>query len=147
MDVLNRKDFETHLAIVGWLQIVNAAIGIVVGGFMAAVIVGAGAFAAGLMQGDGAVNEGTLVMRFMLTVAAALGGLMIILAVPGLVAGIGLLKRASWSRVMTMVLAAFELVLFPLGTVLAAYTVFVLSQQAAVDAFGTPKTLDQSGKS
>jgi hypothetical protein len=75
-------------------------------------------------------------MRFMATTAAAIGGLMLILAVPGIVAGIGLLRRASWSRVMTLVLAAFELTLFPIGTILAAYTVFVLSQQAAINAFG-----------
>ena len=72
----------------------------------------------------------------MTVTAAVIGGLMFVLAVPGVVAGIGLLRRASWSRVMALVLSAFELVAFPIGTLLAAYTVFVLSQQAAVDAFG-----------
>jgi hypothetical protein len=38
---------------------------------------------------------------------------------------------------MALVLSAFDLLAFPIGTLLAAYTVFVLSQQAAVDAFGT----------
>jgi hypothetical protein len=72
----------------------------------------------------------------MAVTAAILGGLMLVLSVPGIVAGIGLLRRASWSRVMALVLSAFELVLFPIGTVLATYTVFVLSQQAAINAFG-----------
>jgi hypothetical protein len=136
MDVLSKKDFDAHRMVVGWLQIVNGLIGIVIGAFVATLILGAGAFSASLMQAEGAGTEGSLLMRFMAITAAALGGLMFILAIPGVVAGIGLVRRASWSRVMALVLSAFELVLFPIGTILAAYTVFVLSQQAAIDAFG-----------
>ena len=136
MDVLSKKDFGTHLAVVGWLQIVNGLIGIIAGAFAATLILGAGAFSASLMQDGAAATEGALLMQFMATTAAALGGLLFVLAVPGVVAGIGLLRRASWSRLMALVLSAFELIAFPIGTVLAAYTVFVLSQQAAVDAFG-----------
>ena len=136
MDILSKKDFETHVAVVGWLQIVNGVIGIIIGAFVATLILGAGAFSASVMHESGVAAEGAWLMRFMATTAAAIGGLMLILAVPGIVAGIGLLRRASWSRVMTLVLAAFELALFPIGTILAAYTVFVLSQQAAVNAFG-----------
>ncbi len=131
MDVLSKKDFETHVAVVGWLQIANGLIGLV-----------AGAFAATLILGIGAVTDDAVAFRIMGITAAAIGGLMFVLSVPGVVAGIGLLRRAPWSRVMALVLSAFELVLFPIGTVLGAYTVFVLSQQAAVDAFGTPRTLE-----
>jgi hypothetical protein len=144
MDVLSRKDFETHVAVVGWLQIVNGLIGIIAGAFMATLILGAGAFSASLMHDGGAVREGTLLMEFMATTAAALGGLMLVLSVPGVVAGIGLLKRASWSRVMALVRSAFELVLFPTGTILAVYTIFVLSQQAAIDAFGACCSIEDS---
>ena len=56
------------------------------------------------------------------TVGAAVGGLLLLVAIPGLVAGIGLLSRASWLRVLSLVLAA--------------YSVFVLSQQTAIEAFG-----------
>ena len=136
MDVLSKKDFQTHVAVAGWLQIVNGLIGIVAGATMATLILGAGAFSASLMNEGGAAREGTLLMEFMAITAAALGGLMLVLSVPGVVAGIGLLKRASWSRVMALVLSAFELVLFPIGTILAAYTIFVLSQEAAINAFG-----------
>ena len=73
----------------------------------------------------------------MMTVtAAAIGGLPFVLGARGLVAGIGLLRRAPWSRTMALVLSVFQLVLYPIGTVLAAYTVFVMSHQAAIDAFG-----------
>jgi len=142
MDVLSKKDFDTHLAVVGWLQIANGLIGIVAGAFVATLVLGAGGFTASLMRDSGAAREGAFLMQFMAITAAALGGLMLVLSVPGVVAGIGLLKRTSWSRVMALVLSAFELVLFPIGTVLAAYTVFVLSQQTAVDAFGACCTIE-----
>jgi hypothetical protein len=125
MDVLSRKDFGTHLAVAGWLQIVNSLLGIV-----------AGIFAAMLILGVGVVTEDPVALRILTVTAAAIGGLLFVLGVPGLVAGIGLLRRTSWSRVMALVLSVFELVAFPIGTLLAAYTIFVLSQQAAIDAFG-----------
>jgi hypothetical protein len=125
MDILNKKDFRTHLDVVAWLQIVNSLLGIV-----------AGAFAATLILGVGAITEEPVAFRIMGLTAAVIGGLLFILGVPGLVAGIGLLRRAPWSRTMALVLSVFQLVLFPIGTVLALYTVFVLSHQAAIDAFG-----------
>jgi hypothetical protein len=44
---------------------------------------------------------------------------------------------------MAQVLAVFELVLFPIGTLLGAYTIFVLSQRAAVEAFGACCELEE----
>lgn len=125
MDILSKRDFRTHLDVVAWLQIVNALLGIIVA-----------AFAATLILGVGVVTEDALTLRILTITAASIGGLHFVLGLPGLVAGIGLLRRAPWSRTMALVLSAFELVLFPLGTILALYTVFVLSQQAAIDAFG-----------
>lgn len=125
MDILSKKDFGTHLAVVGWLQIANGLFGLFLG-----------ALAATLIVGLAAIIDVERVFQTITLTAAVFGGLMVVLSIPGIVAGIGLLRRASWSRVMALVLSAFELVLFPFGTILAAYTVFVLSQQAAVDAFG-----------
>lgn len=125
MDILSKKDFRTHLDVVAWPQIVNAILGIVVA-----------AFAATLILGVGVITEDAVALRIMAVTAASIGGLLFVLGVPGLAAGIGLLRRAPWSRTMALVLSAFELVLFPIGTILALYTVLVLSQQAAIDAFG-----------
>jgi hypothetical protein len=125
MDTLSRTDLETHTTVVGWLQIVHCSLGIVWGIFSAAVLLGVGA----------ATNE-AMVFRIMAVTAAAFGGLMFVLSAPGIVAGIGLLRRARWSRIMALVLAVFELTLFPIGTLLGAYTLFVLSQRAVPEVFG-----------
>jgi hypothetical protein len=126
MDVLSRKDFGTHLATVAWMRIAYSGL-LLMGGL----------FVGTILAGIGAATHDAVAHEILGTVGAVVGGSMLILSVPGLVAGIGLLSRASWSRVMALVLSAFDLLAFPIGTLLAAYTVFVLSQQAAVDAFGT----------
>jgi len=120
MDILDKKNFQTHLSVVGWLQIVCGFLGLSLT-VMAARILWVG---------------GVTALRTVTVAGAVIGALVTLLSIPQLVAGIGLLSRTSWSRVMALVLSAIELFIFPFGTLLAMYTAFVLSQQAAVNAFG-----------
>lgn len=46
--------------------------------------------------------------------------------VAGLFAGIGLLQRAGWSRMLTLVLACISLLSFPFGTAIGVYSLWVL---------------------
>lgn len=60
---------------------------------------------------------------------AILRGLLVFVGIYGgleLAAGIGILDRASWSRVLSMVLGAIGLISFPLGTALGVYTFWVM---------------------
>jgi hypothetical protein len=132
MDTLNKKELETHVAVAGWLQIVNGLLGILWGAFMATLILGVGT----------AVDD-PIAFRIMAVTATAFGGLLLALSVPGVVAGIGLLNWASWSRFMALVLAVLELPLFPIGTLLGGYTIFVLSQRAASGIFGACCALEE----
>lgn len=125
MNILSKKQFETHLLVLGWLRIAYSVL----------LMLG-GAFVFAILAGIGLATEDAVAYRIMGTTGAAVGGLMLMLALPGLVAGIGLLSRGSWSRVVSLVLAVFDLAAFPIGTALAAYTVFVLSQDAAIEYFG-----------
>jgi len=125
MDMISRKDFATHLAIASWMRIAYSGL-----------LLLSGAFIGALLLGLGAATQDSVAFEILGITGAAVGGLMLILSLPGLAAGIGLLRRLPWSRVLALVLSAFDLIIFPLGTILGAYTVFVLSQQAAIDAFG-----------
>jgi hypothetical protein len=133
MNTLTTKEMEIHVAVTGWLQIANSLLSIV-----------AGAFVLVLLVGVGVAVEDEVALRIMAATGLATGGLLLILSLPGLVAGLGLLRRASWSRIMAQVLAVFELVLFPIGTLLGAYTIFVLSQRAAPEVFGACCALEES---
>jgi hypothetical protein len=54
------------------------------------------------------------------------GTLLVLGAVVGLLAGIGLLQRQSWARLPAIIIAFVNLVDVPLGTALGIYTLWVL---------------------
>ncbi|MBI3667060.1 MAG: zinc ribbon domain-containing protein [Acidobacteria bacterium] len=64
--------------------------------------------------------------RLIPRILSMVGGLMLVSAVAGLIAGWGLLERRSWARVLAMVLGALALIRFPFGTALGVYTLWVL---------------------
>jgi hypothetical protein len=53
-------------------------------------------------------------------------------SVPGLIAGIGLLQRKPWSRIVTLVVSVLNLIIIPFGTLLGAYAIWVLMQDETV---------------
>ena len=64
-----------------------------------------------------------------------LGGVVLFLTVPGLIGGLGLLKRKAWARILVLVLGFLHLVSFPLGTLLGIYTIWILMQDEAEEYF------------
>jgi hypothetical protein len=52
--------------------------------------------------------------------------LLMVKAVAGIAAGIGLLQRAEWSRMLTIILACISLISVPFGTALGVYSLWVL---------------------
>ena len=59
----------------------------------------------------------------------AAGGFLFVglLSVPGIIGGIGILKRRSWARKLALALGVINLFSFPpIGTALGAYTICVL---------------------
>ena len=65
--------------------------------------------------------------------AGVLGGIgvvitvvVLILTLPGIIGGIGLLKRRSWSRILVLIANALHILSFPLGTALGVYSFWVL---------------------
>lgn len=62
------------------------------------------------------------------------------LAIPGLAAGYGLLKRTSWARMLTLVIGFLNMARFPVGTAVGIYTFWVLLQTDIDDYFGSLKT-------
>ncbi len=52
--------------------------------------------------------------------------ILLIISIPGFIAGIGLLKFRQWARILAIILAVLNILSFPLGTALAIYTFWVL---------------------
>jgi hypothetical protein len=64
--------------------------------------------------------------------------LLLVLSLPGIIAGFGLIELQPWARILTIVLSALELMSVPLGTVLGIYGLWVLLSPGGEQLFRRP---------
>ena len=115
---------KKHINVVAALQIGLSILTIIVGIILYVVLFLAGDFAES--------HEASFILS---TVGNILIIFFIILSIPGIVAGIGLLKRKEWARILTLILSVLELFHFPLGTAVGVYSIWALVQPEVVDEF------------
>ena len=124
MNQLKQNDMQQHVTIVGWLYIIGHVLFIMIGGFVFVLMTSIGFFVRD--------PEALPILSIVGTWTALF---LTLLALPGLIAGIGLLKRQMWGRVLAIIVAFFALLNFPIGTAIGIYALFVLLQNAAGDYF------------
>jgi hypothetical protein len=108
---------QQHITILGWLYIVFGALGLFGALFILLVMGGTG-----MLAGD--AQTAALLSGIGLFVAVIVA----ILSVPSILAGWGLLKRKSWSRLLAIVIGALNLLNVPIGTAIGIYTIWALTQ-------------------
>jgi hypothetical protein len=106
---------EQHIKVVAILHIILGILGALVG-----IVVLMGLLGAGLLSGDrdAALATGTCGM--------VLGGFLMVISLPSIIAGVGLQKRKQWARILTIILAILNILNFPIGTAIGAYSLWVL---------------------
>jgi len=67
--------------------------------------------------------------------------ILLVVSLPGFIAGVGLIRFKSWSRILAMIVAVFNLFNFPIGTALGVYALWVLLSPESA------KLLSSGGKS
>lgn len=78
----------------------------------------------------GSVQDGEPMIAFVVSIFAILGWA--IIALPNLVAGVGLLKRRSWARVAGIISSFISIFAVPFGTLMSIYSLwFLLGAKAA----------------
>lgn len=107
---------KSQLSVLGALLIGYAVLGLAIGATAVLIL-----FGVGWASGDG---EALVVLS---SIGTGVGILFAIGSVPSLIAGIGLLKRRPWARVLTLIASAINLVNFPFGTALGIYAIVLLS--------------------
>ncbi len=127
MKQLNEQQLQVHVPIVAWLLIVMNAIVLLVALSMLALMVAA----SGLVRDP----EARVILPVVGTVLPAIMGL---LTLPDFVAAFGLLMRKRWGRILGVVVGFLNLPGFPFGTLVGAYAIFVLMQDAATSYFSSP---------
>ncbi len=86
-----------------------------------------GAFVAfAIIAGGGLISGDQTAIRITSIVALAIGGFVVLVSIPGILAGIGLLGFKPWARILAIILALLDLPGFPVGTVLGIYSLWVL---------------------
>ena len=123
---------ETHIKVLGTLHIILGILG-VLGALVILLIFGG---IAGLV-GMGATQNPDA--RIAIPILGAVGGgiavFILIVSLPGVIAGFGLLQFREWARVLTIILSALNLVSIPIGTALGIYGLWVTLSQEGIRTF------------
>ena len=122
-----------HVRILAVLHIVFGSLGLVAALVILAVFGGIAGIVGFTQNPDAEVAVPVLGL-----IGAAVCVLLLVLSIPGIVAGIGLLKFQQWARIMTLVLCALNIMNVPFGTALGVYGLWVLLQQETERLFEPP---------
>ena len=122
------QSIEQHVKILGWLHIILSSLMIPIAIIAFVALVGGG-----LLSGDADAAVGLSIL------GVVVSGFLLLLAIPGILGGWGLLKRKSWARLVALIIGGLNLMSFPFGTALGVYTLWVLLQDGASDYFAQDK--------
>lgn len=122
-------NMDKHVTLLGVLFIAYHILGLVVGFVIMGVL-----SSIGCLTGDPAA------MTILTAVGVGIGTFLIVLSVPGLIAGIALLMRKRWARILALIVGAFDLIDIPFGTALGVYSFWVLLHDDTIRVFDANRT-------
>lgn len=125
---MNQQDSETHVKIVAWLHIVLSALGLLVTALVLIVFLGIGLVLATTDEAEA--------MGIFAVIATVVGVFLLLVSVPGLIGGIGLLKQQNWARILVLILSVLQLFNVPFGTAVGIYSLWALTRDETAALFG-----------
>ena len=126
---------DTHVKVLAFLYIIFGALGTMVGLGLMALLSFIG------VAGAASDPDAWIAIPILGITGAALGVFMLILSLPGIVAGIGLLKFRPWARILTIVLSALNLMNIPFGTIVGIYGLWVMLSDEGARLFAPPPVI------
>lgn len=117
---------KTHINLVATLHIVFSVLGLIAALFFY-VFFGVVGDIADDMEAEFVLN----------IIGSSLAVFFAIISVPGIIGGVGLLKRKEWARILVIIISALDLLNFPLGTALGVYSIWALVQPEIITEFKT----------
>lgn len=115
---------EKHVNVVAALQIGFSILGVILAGILFAIL----QYVGDIVDDHEAELVLTIVANVIMVTFA-------VLALPGIIAGIGLFKKKEWARILTLILSVLDLINFPIGTAVGIYSIWALSQTETVELF------------
>lgn len=110
----------THVKILAWFNIVLGALGLIAG----AAILGGAMVVTDLFLF--AVEEAGIPAAVVHVAALVITTIVLVLSLPCLILGYGLVNLRPWARILGIVLAALNLLNVPFGTAVSIYAFWVL---------------------
>lgn len=117
-----------HVRILGWCFIVYSAVFVLIGLAAGAIVLTGGA-----LSGQ---REAMLITG---AVGLFVAGIVLLVSLPGLLIGWGLLRLHSWARILGIIFGVLHLLSVPFGTALGIYAMYVLMNDDARALFDTPR--------
>lgn len=106
---------DKHVRILGWLHICLGIIDLLIG-----------LMAFGVLSGIGMLSGDIAGFGVMTLIGGFVGTLMLIMAIPNFICGVGLLRNwGGWVIVVAVVLGFLNLMKVPFGTAIALYTFWI----------------------
>jgi hypothetical protein len=126
-----------HVKILGVVNIVCGCLGVLAAMAIAAIFAFGGTMAGVASQND---PDAIIAVGVLGAIGTAVFFLILVLSVPSIVAGWGLLQFKPWARILTIVLSALNLMNVPIGTAIGVYGLWVLLNQETERMFSAGST-------
>lgn len=127
---------ETHVKVLGALNIVYGVFGLL-GAVLLVFIFGGAASIAGA-SGD---PEAVVAVPVIGLTGMAIVAFVVMLSVPGIIVGIGLFNFRPWARITGIVVSILSLIVIPFGTILGVYGIWVLFSKETERLFTPASTI------
>jgi hypothetical protein len=124
---------EQHVKILGILHIVFGALGVLLAVVMLLLFGGI----AGLIGANDYSRDAHISVPLLGGIGAIVFFVLLVLSLPALIAGVGLLQFRSWARILTIVISVLDLIHVPFGTALGIYGLWVLLSEGSERLFRT----------
>ena len=131
---------DKHIQLVGILNIVYRSLSLLGGFFLLFLAAGFWQLFDYLVR-IGAIHPYEIPMELLNIVPLILtcvAILVLLVSVVGILAGVGVLKRKEWGRILLLIVSFFSLIRIPLGTLLGVYSIWVLLNDDTVKVFNPP---------
>jgi hypothetical protein len=133
---------EQHVKILGVLNIVWGAMG-ALGGLVLLAIFGGVYGIAGVAIGH---NPGAqIALPIIAIIGSVIALFLLILSVPSIISGIGLLYFKPWARIFALIISVLHLFNIPIGTALGIYGLWVLLSQDGQHCFSSGRAAPAGG--
>jgi hypothetical protein len=122
----------THIKVLGVLYLVLSSFTLLAALFLALVF----GTASGIVGLNADPHDAAIALPLIGLAGTALVTFLVLVSLPGLIAGVGILKMRPWARILGIVVAVVNLIHVPIGTAVGIYGLWVLLNRETEQAFG-----------